>query len=91
MIVEASRNGSPTTTLEDGFFDLLSDTTLSTNIFGQEDVFPVVITEKSWVQSSPEAIQYDLDVLHDDTLAISCNIRGLSFEFLVARDTTSLE
>ena len=91
LIVDAYRNGSPTSTLEDGFFHILSDTSLSTNIFGQEEIYPVVINEKGWLQESPESIQYEVDVRHDDSLTIMCEIRGLAFRFLVARDTTTVD
>jgi len=91
LIVDAYRNGSSTSTLEDGFFHILSDTTLSTNIFGQDETYPVVINEKGWLQESPESIQYEVEVRHDDSLTIMCDIRGLAFRFLVARDTTTID
>ena len=91
LIVEAARNGSPTSTLEDGFFHILSDTTLSTNIFGQEETYPVVINNEEWLQETPESIQYEVEVRHDDSLTIACEIRGLAFRFLLARDTTVID
>jgi len=91
LIVEASRNGSPTSTLEDGFFHVMSDTTFSTNIFGRDQIYPVVINENKWLQEAPEAIQYDVEIRHDDSLTIACEIRGLAFKFLVIRDTTAID
>ncbi len=90
LIVEAYRNSAATSTLEEGYFHLLTDTTFGTNIFGQEDIYPMEINDEGWVQSLPQVIQYSVDVVHDDSLAISCEIQGFNFEFLVLRDTTTL-
>ena len=89
IVTEAYRNEVLTTTLEDGFFHLTSDTTFTTNIFGAEQELTMSINEEGWVQEGNESTQYYIDVIADDTIDVKAELRGFDFKFLMVRDTTS--
>lgn len=87
-VIEAYRNNAFTTTLEEGFFHITDDTTLITNIFGEETPLAVEINDAGWKQLSPQEVQYNVTVRDNDTLEVSAEIQGFLFDFVLARDTS---
>jgi len=88
-VTEAYRNDVLTTTLEDGFFHLDSDTTFRTNIFGADQELSMSINDDGWLQDGGESTQYYLTVIAEDSIDVKANIRGFNFKFRMIRDTTS--
>lgn len=87
-VVEAYRNQAFTTTLEDGFFRIVDDSTLVTNIFGEESPFSIEINDAGWKQIGPPEIQYNVLIRSDDTLDVSTEIQNFLFDFVLVRDTS---
>ena len=91
LVIEATRNGRPTTTLKDAFFDFSSDSTMVTNIFGADQSYPYQIHGKSIEQYGTQEVTYSIDYQVTDTIVLSAQIYSYAFSFLAIRDTSSVE
>ena len=89
-IVEASRDGRSTLTLEKAFIHFQSDSVLSTNLLRKEVSSSYERIDNKIIQENPERIEYDISYMTEDSLRLKSIIRGYNFNFsLVYIDSLS--
>ena len=86
-VVKASRNGSETKTLEDGYFEFISDSIFRTNIFSKEEQYRYELTEEGFKQQGGEMVEYLIEDSDPDSLILQTIIRNYEFLFIAVRDT----
>ena len=87
-IIAAKRNLKLTSTLRDGYFKFTEDGQMKTNIYGNDQVFNILVSSDEIVQQDGEKTVYKIRKLEKDTLHISSNIQKYYFDFLaVKRDS----
>ena len=84
-IVKASRDNKSTSTLENAFINIDSDSTLITNLLRKEIQSSYVRDNDVIRQSSPELIEYQILNLTNDTLELHTEIRGYDFNFVLLK------
>ncbi len=87
-IHEALRNGKVTKTLKGGYFVYESDTSFSTNIFGEDNIFIFkMIGNKLITTSGQPELRLKLSTTHPDSMVLSGRIKYFNMEFRLVRDT----
>lgn len=89
-IVEAIRNGKPTSTLQDAYFDFISDTSMVSNILRIDTEFLYSIEGNRIIQKGDPHIEYQIVKLDTDTLKLKAKINEFMFEFITVKDTSVL-
>lgn len=89
-LVEATRDGQPSETLQDLYFEFLPGGQLNTNIAGGEETALYELDKKiiRQRQSRIEA-DYTIEEISAQTLVISANIRDYAFRFKLAKSSTN--
>lgn len=89
-LVEATRDGQPSETLQDLYFEFLPDGQLNTNIAGGPESALYELDKKTirQRQSRIEA-DYTIEEISAQTLVISANIRDYAFRFKLAKSSAN--
>lgn len=86
-VVNADRNGSRTSTLEDAYFQFNADSTMVTNILRRDLTTGYTIRDRTIVQNTNSPLAFDIVDLIGDSLILSSKIRDYEFVFYMNRDT----
>ena len=89
-IVNANRNGKPTSTLEHAYFDFLSDSLLMTNILREDITVNYEIRDNKIWQSGSTPLVYHIVEIVQDSLVLETKIKNYDFIFYLKKDTISL-
>jgi len=79
--VKASRNGKTTQTLENVFFIFKEGNKMTTNLFGEEEIFEVDFKEPEIIVKSSRIGSIFVKSVETDTLYISSKINEFRFDF----------
>lgn len=86
LLVSASRNGKPTSTLEGVYFNFDTLGMVKTNLSGIELNANCNIEENTFsYKEGQETRQYNAEIIHQDTINISTKIRIFDFALLLSR------
>ena len=81
-IQEASRNGRPTESLDQLYFEFFEDGSLNSNLTGSTQESKYTLEGKTVKQNgSPMDSDYTIEEISDSTLTMNTNIRGQIFRF----------
>lgn len=84
LLVSANRNGKPTESLKDAYFQFDSPRVVTTNVFGAETSQPI-----SWDESTAMAldssISYEVVTLKTDTLDLTFQLQRYTFDLTLVR------
>lgn len=81
-IQEASRNGRPTESLDQLYFEFFEDGSMNSNLTGSTQESKYTLEGKTVKQSgSPMDSDYAIEEISDSTLMMNTNIRGQIFRF----------
>lgn len=86
LVVNATRNGNLTTTLNEAYFEFAADSTMHTNLTGEEVRSPYSIEGNTINQISESAFSYDIIKLSADTLALKTQIMNYDFELYLLNE-----
>lgn len=86
-LTEATRNGQVAESLQDLYFEFLSNNQLNTNISGVPETAAYTIDKKT-IQQRQSRIEadYTIEEINDSVLVLSANIRNIAFQFKLARN-----
>ncbi|MBL7793341.1 MAG: lipocalin family protein [Saprospiraceae bacterium] len=86
----ATRDGRPTESLEELYYEFLPDGTLRTNMSGAPETATYAV-EKNILQQRQGRIEadYTIEELSDSVLILSANIRSFAFQFKLARRSST--
>ncbi len=83
----ATRNGRPTESLADLYFEFFLDGKMKTNIGGAPENASYILVDDEIRQSDSQFnVTYQIEELSDSTLVLATELRGYSFKFLMAKD-----
>jgi hypothetical protein len=85
-VERALRDGAPTETLGDAYFEFVDRENLKTNINRKDDSFKYTFDQKVITQTGPFNAEYFVDYLVSDTMVLSTIIRNYDFKFLLIRE-----
>jgi hypothetical protein len=81
-IQEASRNGRPTESLDQLYFEFFEDGSMNSNLTGSTQESKYTLEGKTVKQNgSPMDSDYAIEEISDSTLTMNTNIRGQIFRF----------
>jgi len=83
-IQQAFRNGSPTKTLESGYFDFTA-TNMTTNILGQPVSAAYTLEDKMIKHTGQPPIDYTIGDLDSTEMTLSMKYEGMDFVFRVKK------
>ena len=85
-IQEATRNGKPTESLAELYFEFFEDGSMRTNLSGTAEQAKYEISDSKISQrDSPLEADYVIESLVDSTLLLSTELRGFNFRFLLVK------
>jgi hypothetical protein len=85
-IVEASRNGRPTESLADLYFEFFQDGNMRTNLTGSTATAAYQIDKNLIKQRNSQVdADYKIESLSDSTLILTTELRGFSFRFVLGK------
>ncbi len=89
-IQEAFRNGRPTESLAELFFEFTEDGQMTTNILGAEETATYELDESQLLQREGQLdINYQIQELTDSTLVLATELQGYAFMFQLRRNPAS--
>jgi len=87
-IYDATRNGKVTKTLKGGVFMFTSDTSFTTNIFGDERLFTFDTDEnKITTTKGDPSLKLKMSATHSDSLVLTTKIQTYDIELFMVRDS----
>ena len=86
-VIFAARNQKATGTLEDAYFQFLSDTTFETNIFSGVATYAYEMQDDGFQQIGEPEVFYKISEFKQDTLILNATINDYDFLFVTVRDT----
>ena len=84
-IVDASRSGRKTQTLNGAYYHFVTDSTMRTNLLGTDMESPYRLEENVILQTEPEEIRYVIEELTDTSLVLNTKIRDTEFNLIMRR------
>ncbi|MEO6191122.1 MAG: hypothetical protein ABIO44_12980 [Saprospiraceae bacterium] len=84
-MTEAFRNDKKTQTLSGAYYEF-SDTSITTNIFGEIGTTPFTIEKMDIVQRIPTEVRYHVTKNQDQTLSLVTIIDNVSFRFTLKKE-----
>lgn len=89
-LIRAMRNGKPTQTLENVFFDFDPGNRMMTNLLGDESSFEIVYNYPNIkVESSSELDHLTVKKMTGDTLHLELRIMNYKYDFFLMRSETN--
>jgi hypothetical protein len=86
---QALRNGSPTESLTDLYFEFTSDGKLMTNIAGLPEEGTYELKKEQLLQRNTQIdADYTIEEIADSNLVLSTDLRGYAFRFLFKKANT---
>lgn len=85
---DALRNGKPTTSLEDIFFEFYKDGSIKTNfnLTGTTETGRYTfLNEKVLKQDTELSLEYNIENLNDSILVLSTQLQGVAFKLLLTK------
>ena len=86
LVVSATRNANPTTTLNEAFFDFAADSTMQTNLTGEATSARYSLSGNTINQMSESSLSYDILKLSADTLVLKTKILDYDFKLLLLNE-----
>ncbi|MFN7118823.1 MAG: hypothetical protein ACK4TA_18635 [Saprospiraceae bacterium] len=81
-LVQALRNGSPTESLAELYFEFTADGKLMTNITGVPEEGTYELKKEQLLQRNTQIdADYTIEEIADSSLTLTTNLRGYSFQF----------
>ena len=84
-LTEAFRNDKKTQTLTGAYYEF-SDTSITTNIFGEVVTTPFSLEKMEIVQRIPTEVRYNVTKNQDQTLSLVTIIDNISFRFTLKKE-----
>jgi hypothetical protein len=85
-LVEAFRNGRPTSSLENLFFEFQDEGRMITNLLGEEESATYQLSKTELRQRDSQIdVNYAIEELTDSTLMLSTQLRGYAFRFVLRK------
>ena len=87
QIQEATRNGKPTESLDELYFEFYSDGKMRTNLSGSPEMATYQLEQNRILQrESRMEIDYEVEELSDSILTLKTSLRGFTFRFALDRE-----
>ncbi len=90
-MVQAFREGRPTTTLKDAYFEFLGDSILKTNLLQEDLIFKYALDGQKISQKGQMNIDYQILQLTKDSMQLYARIKKYDFNFFLLKDTLEAE
>ncbi len=89
IVSEASRDGEPTETLKDAYFDFVDESRMESNVDRRTASYNYTFENGLIKQSGSMNVDYRVILLNDSAMVLGTNIRNYDFIFTLVRDTLS--
>ncbi|MEL7118950.1 MAG: hypothetical protein AAFO07_05900 [Bacteroidota bacterium] len=87
-IIEATRNGRPTESLAELYFEFLADGSMRTNLVGADEVATFTVNgDEIQQRESRMDVNYEIEQLSDSLLTLTTELRNHDFRFRLRRAT----
>lgn len=86
LVVSATRNANPTTTLNEAFFEFAADSTMQSNLTGEAMRARYSVSGNTINQISESALSYDILKISADTLVLKTKILDYDFKLLLVNE-----
>lgn len=88
-LVQALRNGSPTESLAELYFEFTADGKLKTNLTGVPEEGTYELKDEQLLQRNTQIdADYTIEEIADSNLTLTTNLRGYAFRFDLKKSTT---
>lgn len=87
IVSAASRDGEPTETLKDAYFDFVDESRMESNIDRRTASYNYTFENGLIKQSGSMNVDYRVILLNDSAMVLGTNIRNYDFIFTLVRDT----
>ncbi len=84
-LVEASRNGKITESLQNAFYEFRAEGTMTTNITGVEESSPFELKKKVLTQQVSPPVVYQINQMDEKTLILTTIIQNFEFKLSLNR------
>lgn len=89
QVIEAYRDGTPTSTLEDLYFKFMPNGLANSNMFGEDSDLTYVmqgeVLHLKWARGSVPEMDFDIIVLSSEQLRIRGSLSGMEFDLVLGR------
>ena len=86
-VIEASRNGQATESLDGLFFRFSDNGTLTTNLMGSDVESPYELSGNTIVQKGDDALSYTIGEVADNRLVLETKLQDMDFKLVLQKVT----